>query len=165
MGEQGGKIDNPDDFLADMAQLDKFEQKMVRAPDQLRPTYRMHIASAHTHTLVSGPVSDIAILSDCTSACWFTRLHHAQVVKVLVLCSILDGRLRRRERAFYEATVEACGFANNQQRVKLIAKKFRGMQPITLLDFAEVTDMPPLPATVCYYLNEARSSCMLLLAC
>jgi len=115
MGEQGGKIDNPDDFLADMAQLDKFEQKMV--------------------------------------------------VKVLVLCSILDGRLRRRERAFYEATVEACGFANNQQRVKLIAKKFRGMQPITLLDFAEVTDMPPLPATVCYYLNEARSSCMLLLAC
>jgi hypothetical protein len=29
MGEQGGKIDNPEDFLADMAQLDKFEQKMV----------------------------------------------------------------------------------------------------------------------------------------
>jgi hypothetical protein len=29
LGEQGGKIDNPDDFLADMPQLDKFEQKMV----------------------------------------------------------------------------------------------------------------------------------------
>ena len=84
---------------------------------------------------------------------------------MLILCSILDGRLRRRERAFYEATVEACGFANNQQRVKLIAKKFRVMQPITLLDFAEVTDMPPLPATVGYYLTEIKSGCMLVLAC
>lgn len=30
LGEQGGKIDNPIDFLVDMSQLDKFEQKMVR---------------------------------------------------------------------------------------------------------------------------------------
>lgn len=88
-----------------------------------------------------------------------------QVVKILVLCSILDGRLRRRERAFYEATVEACGFANNQQRVKHIAKDFRGMVPITLQDFAEVTDMPPLPASAFYYLNEAKSACMLCMAC
>lgn len=88
-----------------------------------------------------------------------------QVVKILVLCSILDGRLRGRERRFYEATVEACGFANNQQRVKIMARKFRVMQPITLLDFAEVTDMPPLPATLSYYLIEFKSACMLVLAC
>lgn len=88
-----------------------------------------------------------------------------QVVKILILCSILDGRLRGRERRFYEATVEACGFANNQQRVKIMARKFRVMQPITLLDFAEVTDMPPLPATLSYYLIECKSACMLVLAC
>ena len=88
-----------------------------------------------------------------------------QVVKVLILCSILDGRLRTRERKFYEATVEACGFANNQQRVKHMARKYRTMRPITLLDFAEVTDMPPLPATPGYYLQEIKSACMLVLAC
>lgn len=88
-----------------------------------------------------------------------------KVVKVLILCSILDGRLRKRERIFYEATVEACGFANNQQRVKQMARKFRVMQPITLTDFAEVTDMPPLPATIGYYLGECKSACMLVLAC
>lgn len=88
-----------------------------------------------------------------------------QVVKVLILCSILDGRLRRREQKFYEATVETCGFANNQQRVKMMARRFRVMQPITLLDFAEVTDMPPLPASIGYYCTEFKSGCMLLLAC
>lgn len=88
-----------------------------------------------------------------------------QVVKVLILCSILDGRLRRRERILYESTVEACGFANNQQRVKMMARRFRVMQPITLLDFAEVTDMPPLPATIGYYCSEIKSACMLVLAC
>lgn len=37
MGEQGGKIDNPEDFLADMSQLDKSEQKMVRDSDADAP--------------------------------------------------------------------------------------------------------------------------------
>eukprot|EP01048_Picozoa_sp_COSAG05_P015203 COSAG05_NODE_1806_length_4045_cov_2.386721_4_plen_69_part_00 len=54
MGEVGGRIDVIEDFILDMAQLTKAEQK--------------------------------------------------QVIKVLCLCSILDGRLRRRERLFYEAS-------------------------------------------------------------
>ena len=47
----------------------------------------------------------------------------------------------------------------------MMARKFRVMQPITLLDFAEVTDMPPLPATIGYYMTEFKSGCMLVLAC
>jgi len=115
MGGVGGRIDVIEDFILDMAQLTKAEQK--------------------------------------------------QVIKVLCLCSILDGRLRRRERLFYEATCEACNLPNNQQRLKLIARGFRQMEPTGADDFNTICDAEPLPATLGYYCHELKSACMLCMAC
>ncbi len=91
----------------------------------------------------------------------------AIVIKVLVLCSILDGRLRGRERKLYEQALAASdeSFENNQQRIKHLARDYRSMVPITLQAFDEIVDLPALPATPMYYCNECLSTCALILAC
>lgn len=121
VGEQGGGatnlIDIPEDFVRDMAELNRDEQ--------------------------------------------------AVVIKVLVLCSILDGRLRGRERRLYEQVLAASdeSFANNQQRIKILASRYRNMVPVTMRDFDDIIDLPALPATAKYYCNECVSTCALVLAC
>ena len=91
----------------------------------------------------------------------------ALVIKVLVLCSILDGRLRGRERKLYEQVLAASdeSFANNQQRIKMLATRFRTLVPVTLGDFDEIIEQPALPVTAKYYCNECLSTCALVLAC
>jgi len=91
----------------------------------------------------------------------------AIVIKVLVLCSILDGRLRGRERKLYEQALAASdeSFENNQQRIKHLARDYRSMVPITLQAFDEIVELPALPATPMYYCNECLSTCALILAC
>jgi hypothetical protein len=115
VGETGGRIDVPEDFLLDMSQLSQTEQKLV--------------------------------------------------IKVLALCSILDGRVRGRERKFYQAAAEACNLPDNQHRMKLIAKRFRKMMPIEVEDFTELVEADPIPATILYHLGEIKSTCALCLAC
>jgi len=96
-----------------------------------------------------------------------TKDEQALVIKVLVLCSILDGRLRGRERRLYEQALAASdeSFANNQQRIKQLAKEYRSMVPITLQEFDDIIELPALPATAKYYCNECLSTCALILAC
>ena len=91
----------------------------------------------------------------------------ALVLKVLVLCSILDGRLRGRERKLYEQALAASdeSFENNQQRIKHLARDYRSMMPITRQDFDDIVELPALPATVMYYCNECLATCALVLAC
>jgi len=89
------------------------------------------------------------------------------VIKVLVLCSILDGRLRGRERKLYEQALAASddSLPNNQQRIKILAANYRNMVPVTMEAFDEIVDLEPLPATPMYYCNECLSTCALVLAC
>lgn len=91
----------------------------------------------------------------------------ALVLKVLVLCSILDGRLRGRERKLYEEALAASdeSFDNNQQRIKILAANYRNMVPVTMAAFDEIIEAPALPATCAYYCNECLSTCALVLAC
>ena len=91
----------------------------------------------------------------------------ALVIKVLVLCSILDGRLRGRERKLYEQVLAASdeSFANNQQRIKQLATRYRTMVPVTLADFDEIIELSALPVTPKYYCNECLSTCALVMAC
>jgi|EP01046_Picozoa_sp_COSAG06_P027240 hypothetical protein len=110
-------IDVPEDFVRDMAELNKDEQTLV--------------------------------------------------IKVLVLCSILDGRLRGRERKLYEQALAASddSLPNNQHRIKILAANYRNMVPVTMEAFDEIVDLEPLPATPMYYCNECLSTCALVLAC
>ena len=96
-----------------------------------------------------------------------TKAEQVQVVKVLVLCSILDGRLRGRERKLYEQVLSASdpSIPNNQQRIKILAANYRNMVPVTMAAFNEIVEEEPLPATAGYYCNECISGCMLVLAC
>lgn len=87
------------------------------------------------------------------------------VVQVLALCSILDGRLKKKERALYEAAAEACNLPNNQQRLKVVASKFRNMEPIDITDLQGVCEDEPLEPTFRYYVNEVCGRCALCLAC
>jgi hypothetical protein len=91
----------------------------------------------------------------------------ALVIKVLVLCSILDGRLRGRERKLYEQVLAASdeSFANNQQRIKQLATRYRTMVPVTLADFDEIIELSALAITPKYYCNECLSTCALVMAC
>ena len=84
-----------------------------------------------------------------------TKAEQVQVVKVLVLCSILDGRLRGRERKLYEQVLSASdpSIPNNQQRIKILAANYRNMVPVTMTAFNEIVEEEPLPATAGYYCN------------
>lgn len=121
VGAEGGGatnlIDVPEDFVRDMAELNKEEQILV--------------------------------------------------IKVLVLCSILDGRLRGRERKLYEQVLAASDpfIPNNQQRIKILAANYRNMVPVTMAAFDDIIESEELPATPMYYCNECISACALGLAC
>jgi hypothetical protein len=121
VGMEGGGatnlIDVPEDFVRDMAELNKDEQVLV--------------------------------------------------IKVLVLCSILDGRLRGRERKLYEQVLAASdpSIPNNQQRIKILAANYRNMVPVTMAAFDDIIESEELPASAMYYCNECMSACALVLAC
>jgi hypothetical protein len=119
----------------------------------------------------SGVIDDIPDFIDSMKD--LSEMETKMVIEVLILCSVLDGRVRQREFDLVDSVFEAaiaCGKASDihadHKMLKYVAQRTRNMYPLRLDDIMDVIKPEPdmqIPGS--YYVNECMATISAILAC